>query len=1076
MTIGRCRMVQDTRDMNAIPFDRLAFPAALRRHALPAWLALGGLASPAAVAESPTLRDTFARGLMAEEVSRDLEAARRDYEAVLASFTDQRAVAAIALFRLAEIHRTQGRQDEAAAHYQRLLREFPDADREKDLARRQLEAWEIAVEPAALGGAAPDGQERELQRLGKLRQSSPDVFRKSNGELEIAISNNWSRVLEYLLREGLDPGYALRFASESGSLEAVKLILAGNNKPDPPSMREAVVAAVQNGYDEIFDSLVAAKLDLNSQDGERYRGNGAYGTVLHQLAHPSHLEKIRRLIEAGADMNAACVRTGFTPLHVALYRSETYVGDFPALVKLLLDKGADWKARTTHRRPFWGEEYAGNPEESLSALDLAMTAKRPDLVSLLIERGADAKQEGLLANACSLPNGIEIVRLLLDCGANPNLPADHPPIIRAFENFDSKGTPNEQSARHRHQVALIRLLLDRGADPNTTYDDFARRDTDSGIDLFAKPGKQRIPAGLFHQVIRLYQVHRWLNLDLVKILLDAGAVPTQEFPEIFSFVATRGSSTRSGGGIFYTDGDAEPAEVALALLAHRPAEIDLEQLARAHQWDAGVRRVFLDEVVHPELAQTNGITLSHFGNSGGGFRQIVEAGQPVPDTATLLFRNLEHLQFFKLTRVRRADDGTWQKTPIDWQGAGTLPELQAGDIVEMDGDGDPPDQELLRWAMQKRLPAFPVTFEIGGKSREITIRPDLLAFDPAGHEAPLLHATALARLLGQGLIAEGSPDSASFASVTVLRKGWPDLKLSLAESNHQPFPLEAGDRLRVEWRDDILRLPRQDEVVLTIPGKPFVRGFPSHTPPTLVQAIADAWSPWREINPYYVEMQDDEASLARRAARQSAPAGEDWVSVVPRDPDFSRIRIRRLAEDGGETVITVDLEKAIRDCTENTPVEEARLTDMPLQAGDIVEIPLRDPQAGVDWRGFPTETLRYFDKVLSARYVVIDPGQGVQQREFRYQPPRWIDGPHGLIALPPATGSPTARFTAIANGAVYEVREALRGGQQLRLTDTGQWFVREGDQVTLVQAGPPPSTRPSGGRARSRVVPPPSPH
>ena len=126
MTIGRCPMVQAARDMNAIPTDRWIFPAALRRHALPALLALGGLAAPAALAEAPSLRDTLARGLVAEEVNRDLEAARRDYEAVLASFADQRAVAASALFRLAEIHRTQGRKDEATAQYQRLLREFPE--------------------------------------------------------------------------------------------------------------------------------------------------------------------------------------------------------------------------------------------------------------------------------------------------------------------------------------------------------------------------------------------------------------------------------------------------------------------------------------------------------------------------------------------------------------------------------------------------------------------------------------------------------------------------------------------------------------------------------------------------------------------------------------------------------------------------------------------------------------------------------------------------------------------------------------------------------------------------------------
>ena len=361
------------------------------------------------------------------------------------------------------------------------------------------------------------------------------------------------------------------------------------------------------------------------------------------------------------------------------------------------------------------------------------------------------------------------------------------------------------------------------------------------------------------------------------------------------------------------------------------------------------------------------------------------------------------------------------------------------------------------------MPAIPVTFEVDGRLREMTLRPDLLAYDPAKNEAPRLHAIALARLLGQGLTPQGVPDALQEGTLTVRRKGWPDLKFDLSDQDGKTFPLEAGDHLIVE------REPRINTsfISLVVPGKAFLRQFSAMAAPTLAQAIADAWSPWQEAE--FTSLADDDKSLAWRAGRQAIASGDTYVSVVPRDPDFSRIRIRRQAEEGREEIIEVDWEPAIRRAgEEDATAEEIRRADVELQRGDIVEIPLREAAEGAEpWRGFSPEVIRFFDRMLAARFVWVDPQQGPTRQEYRYQPPRWVEGRHGLILLPPEQGSPTPRHWAIAGGRSSPVVRLLRDGVPTPVDHTRDWFVRDGDQMTAANVGPP-------RLPRVRVVAPPS--
>ncbi|MCU0780841.1 MAG: tetratricopeptide repeat protein, partial [Akkermansiaceae bacterium] len=135
-----------------------------RSRRLPALaLAMLAAASPSPAAEEPSVGESLRQGLYAEEVKRDPEAAAKHYAAIIAAEDRRRATVATALFRLAEVRRGQGNNDEAIALYQRLLTEFPRAEAEGKLAREHLAALGASIPQP--GGAAADPEAAELARL-----------------------------------------------------------------------------------------------------------------------------------------------------------------------------------------------------------------------------------------------------------------------------------------------------------------------------------------------------------------------------------------------------------------------------------------------------------------------------------------------------------------------------------------------------------------------------------------------------------------------------------------------------------------------------------------------------------------------------------------------------------------------------------------------------------------------------------------------------------------------------------------------------------------------------------------------
>jgi hypothetical protein len=540
----------------------------------------------------------------------------------------------------------------------------------------------------------------------------------------------------------------------------------------------------------------------------------------------------------------------------------------------------------------------------------------------------------------------------------------------------------------------------------------------------------------------------------------------------------------------------ESLPITKALLPFRPQTLKLDRIGYFQNWNPQVKRLFLDEILNPAIAAQGG---GHFVFADrGGSRRIVEPNQAIPPMAELLLAELQTIvncytnysderEEPVIARVRRDAGGQWTRESIDWRGDGALPELIAGDIIELDvgklvstaEDHGNSLESLLSWHLRKRV-SFPVTVEIGGKPREIKLRGDLLSYDPTKNEAPLLSAGHLAMLFlpvsadsGEGGL---KPDSI----LTVRRQGSGDVRMDLAATGAQAFKLQSGDHLILPELESAMEGRRDplSPIRLVVPDFHFTRNYhsvgglamsnkPALPMPTLIHVLTDAYSPRRSGQTAGAD-QALETRFPDLADR--VQAGE--VPVILPHPDFSRIRIKRIGGDGKEIIQEVDLSEAIRQCSDDTPNAEARKADVALFPGDIVELPLNTGQPDQAWNGFTTEEERFFRKALDGTVMVRKQDGIIEPVAINYRQPAWNPTPHGLIPLAPTHGVSTTRLLSLT-GTIGPNLILKRDGDKLNI-GLGDPLLRDGDEIRVDVRMMPPAPSPQR-RPGPRVVPPPAP-
>jgi ankyrin repeat protein len=308
-------------------------------------------------------------------------------------------------------------------------------------------------------------------------------------------------------RYGLRP---LTLAAQNGSEPVISLLLKAG--ADPNTVTDAgepvLMTAARTGNVDAITKLIAAGADVNAR--ERWFGE----TAVMWAAAENHAAAVRALVEAGADVNARSrvieapvlefprsggpnspfPRGGWTALMFAARQ-----GAIDA-ARMLAELGANLNLTALPQTdvPLKPEEMrSADNGIGTTALVFAIINVHYDLAAVLIEKGADPNVldlagMGALYAAADMNSlqwvqgrpapiltdaldGVDIVRLLLQKGADPNARLKTRPLKRHHDagstlNFGEGTTPLMRAAR-TGDVAVMKALLDGGANPFLTLPD-----------------------------------------------------------------------------------------------------------------------------------------------------------------------------------------------------------------------------------------------------------------------------------------------------------------------------------------------------------------------------------------------------------------------------------------------------------------------------------------------------------------------------------------------------------------------------------------------------------------------------
>jgi ankyrin repeat protein len=201
--------------------------------------------------------------------------------------------------------------------------------------------------------------------------------------------------------------------------------------------------ALADGMREIIEAVRAGDrkrvlAELERDPSLARKSNEVGDTALHNAAHQGDLELVQVLLDAGADPDS--VRgDGYRPIHFALM--------------------PDWRARVPESRRFTIAALLLERGAGTSMFIAAMLHHIPYVREALRQNPARANEEDTNhyrpITGAAEQNDVALARLLLEHGADPNLPEEGAPRGHAL-----------WTAVHHRRRELVNLLLAHGADPN----------------------------------------------------------------------------------------------------------------------------------------------------------------------------------------------------------------------------------------------------------------------------------------------------------------------------------------------------------------------------------------------------------------------------------------------------------------------------------------------------------------------------------------------------------------------------------------------------------------------------------
>jgi len=259
----------------------------------------------------------------------------------------------------------------------------------------------------------------------------------------------------------------LHWAVHRGDLELTqRLIRAGarvnvKNEYGSTPMAEAAIL----GRADLLEALLKAGADVESPNADGQ-------TALMIVARSGRVDAARLLIEHGANVNAVERWRGQTALMWAAAQKQ------PAMVAELIKAGADVNARSTVNN--WERQVTAEPRAiyrpagGLTPLLYAAREGCLECARLLVEAGADlnlADPENISPLLMAVINGQwDTAKFLIEKGANPNKWDlwGRAPLYAAVDlnTLPRGGRPDWPSLDQTTPLQIVEMLLDAGANPN----------------------------------------------------------------------------------------------------------------------------------------------------------------------------------------------------------------------------------------------------------------------------------------------------------------------------------------------------------------------------------------------------------------------------------------------------------------------------------------------------------------------------------------------------------------------------------------------------------------------------------